>query len=75
VDRTVVCTKPEKILVTTSFVGHDDEPPESEPKPYATLVWGGPLRWRSWHYATLGEAKNGHWRAVERVRKAMDKPE
>ena len=75
VDRTVVCTEPEEIMVATSFVGHDDEPPESDPKPFATLVWGGPLRWQSWHYATLGEAKNGHWKAVEFVRKAMDEAE
>jgi len=75
VDRTVIGTNPGQVLVTTSFVGHDDEPAESEPKPYATLVWGGSLRWRSWHYATLGEAKAGHWKAVEYVQKAMTESE
>ena len=75
VDRTVVCEEPEQILVATSFIGPDDEPPDSEPTPYATLIWGGPLRWHCWHYATLGEAKSGHWKVVDRVRKALTKAE
>ena len=70
VDRTIICDKPE-IIVATHFLGHDDEPPDSPPQPWSTIVLGGPLHSRLWQYATLGEAKQGHWKAVDLVRRAI----
>ena len=71
VDRTVVSDKP-KITVATHFLGHDDEPPDSPPRPWSTIILGGPLHNRLWQYARLGEAKQGHWQAVDQVREAME---
>ena len=71
VDRMVICEKPE-IIVATIFLGHDDEPPDNPPKPWSTIVVGGPLHNRLWQYATLGEAKQGHWEAIDLVREAME---
>jgi len=70
VDRIVICEEPE-IIVATHFLGHDDESPDTPPKPWSTVVLGGPLHGRVWQYATLGEAKQGHWEAVDLVRRAI----
>lgn len=70
VDRLLVCETPE-IIVATHFQGHDDEPPDHPPRPWSTIIWGGPLHSQLCQYATLGEAKQGHWRAVDLVREAM----
>ena len=53
------------------FCGFDFEPPGSEPMPWWTLVWGGPLHQRTWNYATFDEAKVGHWKVVDLAREAM----
>lgn len=66
VDHALVSEKPE-VMVVTLFLGHDDEPPESPPQPWATIVWGGPLNNRLWQYTTLGKAKQGHWQVVDLV--------
>jgi len=70
VDRTVVSKKPE-IIVATYFLGHDDEPSIAPPRPWETSICGGLLHGRDWRYATFGEAKQGHWRAVDLVKEAM----
>jgi len=70
VDNTVICKKP-WVVVATIFGGHDDEPHGNRPLPWITSVWGGPLNGRHRRYATVGEAKRGHWRVVDLVRKAM----
>lgn len=70
VDRMLVCETPE-IIVTTLFLGHDDEPPDHRPRPWFTIVLGGPLHNRLWQYTTLGKAKQGHWEAVDLVRRAI----
>jgi len=71
VDRTVIVEEPE-VFVATSFVGFDLEPPGSEPMPWGTMIWGGPFHQQTWSYAAYGEAKVGHWRAVDMVRAAME---
>lgn len=70
VDRTVIVEEPE-VFVATSFVGFDFEPPGSEPRVWGTMIWGGPLHQQTWNYATYGEAKVGHWKAVDLARQAM----
>ncbi len=71
VDRTSISKDPE-VFVATTFSGCDDEPPDNPPKPWQTTVWGGPLHHQTWLYATLAEAKRGHWVVVDLVREAME---
>ena len=71
VDRKVICERP-KIIVATYFLGHDDEPSGNRPLPWETSISGSPLDGQNWQYATVGEAKQGHWRAVDLVREAME---
>ena len=70
VDHTVISEDPE-VIVGTAFQGHDDKQPDSRPMPWRTTVWGGPHHERTWTYTTLGEAKEGHWQAVDLARQAM----
>ena len=67
VDRLVICESPE-IVVATYFLGHDDESSGGRPQPWETSIAGSPLDGQNWQYATVGEAKQGHWRAVDLVR-------
>jgi len=71
VDRKVIRERP-RIVVATYFLGHDDEPSGSRPLPWETSISGSPLDGRHWQYATVGEAKQGHWRAVDLVRDATE---
>lgn len=62
----------EGISVSTVFLGMNyNFNPEGVPLVYETMIFGGECDEYQWRYATLGEAKAGHWAAVELARNAL----
>jgi len=73
VDHTVIrCDDgtPE-VLVSTIFVGIDlGFLPGGPPVLFETMIFGGHLDQYQVRYETMGEAKVGHWDAVDKAREA-----
>jgi hypothetical protein len=57
------------VLISTVFLGFDHGH-GNHPKKlfFETMIFGGPLDQECWRYATLGEAKIGHFNAVRQAR-------
>lgn len=71
-DRVIVCTVVQAdIEVSTVFLGIDHGFGRTgQPILFETMVFGGLLDEEQVRYATLAEARAGHWTMVERVKRA-----
>jgi hypothetical protein len=67
-NRTIDITQIGDVRVATEFCGVDRGFGVGPPLLFETIVSGGPLDGQKWHYASLGEAKQGHHEAVAEVR-------
>lgn len=67
-NRVIDRTEIGQIRVLTVFHGIDDRMGNGVPLLFETVVFGGNLDGKSWRYATLGEAKCGHYDVVDAVR-------
>ncbi len=56
------------IRISTVFLGLNYRFGDGPPLLFETMIFGGPLDQSQWRYSTLGEAKKGHWDAVESVK-------
>ena len=66
-DRTIDRTKIGDVLVSTVFRGIDHSGGEGPPLIFETRVSGRALDGETRRYATLGEAKRGHYDVVDAV--------
>lgn len=53
------------VSVSTVFMGLDMNFGEGKPMVFETTINGGIHNDKKWHYGTLGDAKQGHWHAVD----------
>lgn len=58
--------------VSTVFLVLDHGFGHGQPQLYETMIFGGTLDTYRWRYATLGEAKQGHWQAVDLARRTRN---
>lgn len=73
-DRRIHVTSVGNVEISTVFWGgvsldFDEDPPRL----FETMIFGGSLDESTWRYRTLGEAKQGHYDAVEKVKNEITK--
>jgi hypothetical protein len=55
-------------FVSTVCLGLDHDPFGQKPILFESMIFGGKWDQRGWRYASVGEAKQGHWTIVDCVR-------
>jgi hypothetical protein len=60
-DTTLGGDDPEQsVRVSTVFLGVDVGGPDDPPRPFETMIFGGPAHGRTWRYGTAAAARTGH---------------
>jgi hypothetical protein len=68
-DRKINYTELENCAVSTVFlVLNHSSKPDKPPILFETMIIGGHWENRTYHYRTMGDAKQGHWQIVECLR-------
>lgn len=73
-DRKVARTElPDKVVVSTVFLGLNHQYGEGPPLLFETMIFGGPLDQQMNRYSTWDEAEKGHQEMVEKAKKSLSK--